>query len=305
MSDVFSEVITNMVGGGAPGAEAAPSSAAPESVSTNSEQSDIQAKPTESQTPAEQLADLDKLQRVRLGGKELTVKELKDSLLRHSDYSKKTKEVAEARKYAENFVYDFKSVLANPSLIAQFKQIYPKQYVEQVEAYLSEQSGAANADQEQVTDTQQLPPEVKAILEKFKQYEPKFEKLDAWETNVKEQETRAIVEQLDTLHERYGSKYPLADPDLVDFRVQMAKEKGVEITKDNLNKVYESVYKSLHEKQKSLSDKQIKTKNDEQVKAGQTARDVGGGAGIIANPPKKYSKISEITADALSRFGGK
>lgn len=279
---------------------------APSQVSEVSGQPELEAKTTEPQTPAA-LADLDKLERVRLGGKELSVKELRDSFLRHSDYTKKTKEVAEARKFAENFHHDFLRVVREPSLIEQFKQIYPKAYHAQVEQYLSEQSGAVDQDQTEEAG-QQIPADVQQVVDKLlaaklKPYEPKFQRLEQWETTVKEQETRAIEEQITTIHDRLEKKYPFADPDLVDFRVQLAKEKGVDITTANLSKVYESVYKDLHEGQKSRLDQQRKTQVDEQVKAGRESRDVGAGVGIPAAPPKKYNSISEVTKDALARFG--
>lgn len=282
-------------------------SAAPENLEVSGQQSPDKATQS-TQTTAERLADLDKLERVRFGGKELSVKELRESLMRQSDYTKKTKELAETRKYSDNFAYDFAKVVRDPSLIGEFKKIYPAQYHALVEEYLKEHQSGQSDSIESVSDVPKgdLPPEVQRLLdEKLKPYEEKFQKLDAWEQNVKEQETKAISDQLDALHDRFGKRYPFADPDLVDFRVQIAKEKGVDITRDNLPHVYEQVYKGLHEAQKSRLDAEQKTKVTEQVKAGQAAKDVGGGTGIPSAPPKKYSKFSEITKDALEAFGGK
>lgn len=254
------------------------------------------------QTTAQQIADLDKLERVRFGGKEQSVKELKAALMRQDDYTRKTKELAETRKYADNFAYDFAKVVRQPDLMAEFKKIYPAQYVEMVESYLKEQGIGQTTEQKTGEDA--VPPDLQRLLEeRLKPYEEKFQKLDAWEQNVKEQETAAISQQLESLHDQYGKKYPFADPDLVDFRVQIAKEKGVEITRDNLGQVYEQIYKSLHEHHEKRLNAQQKAKVKEQVKAGQAAKDVSGGAGIPAAAPKKYSKFSDINKDVFSAFG--
>ena len=256
------------------------------------------------QTTAQQIADLDKLERVRFGGKEQSVKELKAALMRQDDYTRKTKELAETRKYADNFAYDFAKVVRQPALMAEFKKIYPAQYVEMVDSYLKEQSPAQTTEQPDAGGDTQVPPDVQRLLEeRLKPYEEKFQRLDAWEQNVKEQETAAISQRLDSLHDQYGKKYPFADPDLVDFRVQIAKEKGVEITKENLGQVYEQIYKSLHEHHEKRLNAQQKAKVKEQVKAGQSAKDVSGGAGIPAAAPKKYSKFSDINKDVFSAFG--
>jgi hypothetical protein len=280
-------------------------SSAPETTVSPESTGDNQSTPS-TQTTAQQLADLDKLERVRFGGKELSVKELKASLMRQDDYTRKTKELAETRKFSDNFAYDFAKVVKSPSLMAEFKKIYPAQYVEMVESYLKEQGIGQVAEQVDVGGDENLPEHIQKLLEnRLKPYEEKFQKLDAWEQNVKEQETKAISEQLDTLHDRYGKKYPFADPDLVDFRVQIAKEKGVEVTRENLGQVYEAIYKSLHEHQSKRLNAEQKAKVTEQVKAGQAAKDVSGGAGLPAAAPKKYAKFSEITKDVMSQFGGK
>lgn len=261
-----------------------------------------QSTPESTQTTAEKLADLDKLERVRFGGKELSVKELKESLMRHSDYTKKTQEVAEARKYAENFHYDFLKVIRQPSLLAEFKQIYPKQYVQAVEEYLKQNQPAT--EQEQVSGEGETSQAMMRLLEeRLKPFEEKFQSVDSLMQSIREQETQAISDQLDTIHEKLGQKYPFADPDLVDFRVGLAKEKGVEVTKENLSHVYEQIYKGLHEHHEKRLTAQQKAKVTEQVKAGRAARDVKGGTGIPAAPPKKYEKFSDINKDVFSSLG--
>lgn len=300
MAEPFAGVDLNNYEGGS----ASTNDSAPEQVSE--QRSDVQATAPSTQTTAQQIADLDKLERVRLGGKELPAKELRDSYMRHSDYTKKTKELAENRKYADNFAADFMAIVRDPRLVTEFKKIYPSEYHSMVDSYLKEQGLGQAQSVDGQSQGQGGNDELSRLLaEKLKPYEEKFQRLDAWEQNVKEQETRAIGEQLDALHERFGAKYPFADPDLVDFRVQLAKEKGVEISKDNLAQVYEQVYKGLHEAQQSRLTAQQKAKVTEQVKAGRAAKDVGGGVGIPGAPPKKYSKIGDITKDALAAFGGK
>jgi hypothetical protein len=127
----------------------------------------------------------------------------------------------------------------------------------------------------------------------------------AWKAEVQEQKVQATLEQINSMHERMGSKYPFADPDVVDTRVQIAIEKGLEVTKENLASVIENAYKQHHEAIKARFDGQQKSKVEEQVKAGQAARDVGTGGSLTGGAPKKYKKMSDLSKDVEAAFTSK
>lgn len=246
------------------------------------------------QSQATDLTDLDKLERFRFNGREISRKELNDSFMRHADYTRKTQEVAEARKYADNFDADMRTVMENPQLLEELKKVYPAGYVQIAEQILSHRQQQQPGQQPQPADQTKfsLPPEIMA----------KIDKVDKWEREMQERSTQATLEQLDSLHERLGSKYPYADPDVVDRRIELAIDKGLKIDKDNLSRVYENAYKMHNDAYKSRVDAQAKKKVEDQVKAGKQARDVGAGSSPPGNAPKKYGKFSEINKDVFSAF---
>lgn len=248
------------------------------------------------QSQSADIPDLDKLERFRFGGRELTRKELQDSFMMRSDYTRKTQEVAEARKYADNFDSDMRTVLENPQLLEQMRKIYPSGYVQIAEQILSRQKQQPGTQAPPASETMSsLPPEIMA----------KLDKVDKWEKEMQERTTQATLEQLDSLHERMGAKYSYADPDVVDRRIELAIDQGLKITPENLAKVYENAYKMHHESIKSRLDAQAKKKVEDQVKTGKEARDIGAGGSLPGSPPKKYAKFAEINKDAFAHFDGK
>src|ERR1700748_3169479 len=83
------------------------------------------------------ITDLDKLERLPFEVRDWDPKSLKNAMLAHADYTRKTQEIAEARKYADNFSADLGHVMDDPSLLAKMRQIYPAEYVQHAEAILS------------------------------------------------------------------------------------------------------------------------------------------------------------------------
>lgn len=279
---------------GAPQESAPESSSAPESqVSASSDVEGTREAP-KSQTP--DIPDLDKLERFRFGGREMTRKELQDSFMRQSDYTRKTQEVAEARKYADNFRYDLQSVIANPQLLDKMREIYPAEYVKMAEEIIASRPSQSSQSGQQAVDAKpQLPIELQQALQD----------VQAWKSEMQEQKTQATLSQLNSLHEQMGQKYPYADPRLVDTMLVNAAEQGLKLDGNNVARAIENTYKMLHGEQDTRIKSAQKTKVEEQVKAGKQARDIGPGSSIPAAAPKKYKKFAEINADALSAFGGK
>lgn len=252
-------------------------------------------KSQESASP--EIPDLDKLERFRFGGREMTRKEFENERMMRQDYTRKTQELSESRKYATNFHIDLGHVVANPQLLDKFKEIYPQEFVDIAEKILSQRAPQAGSQPAQATEAskQPLPMEVQEALRDVK----------AWKAEVQEQKVQATLEQINSMHERMEQKYPFADPDVVDTRVQIAIEKGLEVTKDNLSKVIENAYKQHHDAIKSRLDSQQKSKVEEQVNAGKAARDVGTGGSPSGGAPKKYKKMSDLSKDVEAAFSSK
>jgi hypothetical protein len=254
----------------------------------------------EAQSQAPDVVDLDKLERFRFGGKEYSKddwsKEWESSRLRYSDYTKKTQEVAEARKYAENFSADLVWVAEDPqSRIEQLKKVYPKQYVDAAERLLSRVS-SPSAQQPKATSS--LPPELKQVMDEVSE----------WKQSVREQEKRAALTQIEGLHQQYSSKYPYADADVVDTRVMLALE-DLKMTKEELSRelprIYEQAYKQHNDQLLAKAQSREKAKVEEQVKAGKAARDTGPGGTTPGQAPKKYGRLSEVGEDLMRAIGGK
>ncbi len=272
-------------------------SGAPEEKSSEGTQEAVKSQAPSSEQKAQEILDLDKLDRFRFGGRELTLKQLRDEHMMRQDYTTKTQKLSEARKYADNFHYDLSHVVSNPQLLDKFREVYPKEYVEIAERVLSYRNQQAGNQQAPAVEPskQPLPLEVQEALQDVK----------AWKAEVQEQKVQATLEQINSMHERMGTKYPFADPDVVDTRVQIAIEKGLEVTKENLASVIENAYKMHHEAVKAKFDSQQKNRVEEQVNAGKAARDVGTGGIPSGGAPKKYKKMSDLSKDVEAAFSSK
>src|SRR3990167_2821971 len=74
------------------------------------------------------IPELDKFERVKWEGKDWSLKDLKNSVLMHSDYSRKTQEISEERKFYDNLRYDLDAIRKNPDLESKFKELYPEKF---------------------------------------------------------------------------------------------------------------------------------------------------------------------------------
>lgn len=259
---------------------------------------------------SQELVDLDKLERFRFGGQEASFKdifgdkrpktldELRNSFMMRGDYTRKTQEVAEARKYAENFDADLSRVIGDPQKwLPVMRQMYPESYVKTAEAVINRMQGGQAASQQPTAATpkMELPAEFQEALKEVKE----------WKAQVQEQVNQATLEQLNSVHERLGTKYPFADPEVVDTRVMRAMERGLKIDKANLGDVLEKAYKDHNDTQKARVDAQQKTKVEEQVKAGKSSRDIGAGGSPLGHTPKKYKKLEDIKHDVIAGLTSK
>lgn len=228
----------------------------------------------------QEIVELEKLERFRFDGRELTPKELKDAYMMRSDYTRKTQELAEARKYADNFEIDLERVMKNPQLLAEMKKLYPPAYVQLAEKSLKAGQGSVEPKTESAMT---LPPQLQSALEKVERYEKA----------MAEQQVQASLETLNSHHERFSQKYPFADPDVVDSRLQVLIDKGADVNRENLGRVIENAYKQHHEAVMSRLNAQKKQKVEEQVTAGKKARDTGPNGAPPGQAPKKWKSIHD------------
>lgn len=224
------------------------------------------------------ILELDKFEKFKFGGKEITKKDLEEwqkGYMRQTDYTKKTQEVSEQRKYVENIRYDLKKVLDNPSLADEFKSVYPKEYHEILDALLTKEKAANPEPAKEVAE--QKPAQIS---------DPR---LDEVYNFYKEQEYKAVKVEIDRIFDSLSQKYPRANESEVITLAQGLRAKGEKLDE----KTYEELFKDSHAKIESL----FKQWQSDQVKAQKQvntkSKDVGAGGGVPGAAPKVAKNIKE------------
>lgn len=235
--------------------------------------------------PAE-LTDIDKLERFRFEGREWTAKELRDARLRQDDYTRKTQEIAETRKYVDNFGADLDRVIANRKLLAQMERVYPKEFVERAKAILAKIPEGQSQPQES-TQPKQADPELEEAKAEIKQ----------WREERRTAEIEQIQTWLDTTHETLSKKYPLAEKEIVEARAEAAARLHKTVIDE---KTLEKLYKQNHGEISSRFEAHYKGKVTKQLEAGKEARDMGAGGGTPSGAPQSPRTIKEATRAALA-----
>lgn len=245
---------------------------------------DLEGAPS-TQTP-ESILDLDKHERFRWQGRDWTREELQKAYMMQSDYTRKTAELSESRKYATNFDADLERVIENPELMSQLKAIYPPSYVKMAERVLSrmqerEQSGQSPVSQQtqgQPTDYEKV---MRTILDK------ELAPLKEWKEQVSQQqyeaEVRTIQAELDTKFDKLQAKYPEASQREVHTLIDAAIKRGE--TPDD--KLFEKLFKESHTSFEKRYTERQKKQVEEQKKASAKARDIGVGGGTPGQAPVK------------------
>lgn len=253
---------------------------------------DISRTAEKSEAPKDYL-DLDKLERFRFAGREWSPKELRNAHLRHEDYTRKTQETAEARKYADNFAHDIRAVIENPHRISEFRQVYPKSYVEAAQRILERMQGSGQTPQHSDPAKPNDP-----MMQKLSSLEEKFSALEAEKFKGEVEQTEAwLNSQFETL----TKKYPYANSEVVTARAEVASRQGTEITKEVLDKLFKASDNEI----KAQWEKRYKEKVQEQIKAGSKAKDTGTGGGIPGGAPKGFKTIKEATNQFIQDFTAK
>lgn len=238
---------------------------------------------------AQEILDLDKLERFRFNGREWNPKEFRNTQLMREDYTRKTQELAEARKYADNFAHDLQAVAKDRSLFEKFKSIYPREYVALAEKHLN--NGQTPNPQGDATKPQSQDPRLESL----------FERVEKWEASQREAEVKQIQSWLDNQYSTLSKKYPLADHEVINARAEVAAKQGTEITQA----VLEKLFKANDQEIKAKWEGHYKTKVNQQKEAGLKGRDVGPGGGVPSGEPKRARTIKEATQIAIEDLTGR
>ncbi len=238
---------------------------------------------------AEAITDLDKLERFRFAGREWKPKDLHSAYLMREDYTRKTQELSETRKYVDNFAADLRTVAKEPGRLEEFKRIYPREYVELAMKYL--ESGKAANPQERAQPTQTEDPKVAEL----------YDKVAKWEQVQKENEVTQIQSWLDNTFSTLGKKYPFANAEVINARAEVAARQGTQITENVLDKLF----KANDQEIKSKFEQLYKGKVNQQLNVGKKGKDMGSGGGTPSAAPRTAKTIKEATRLALEDLGAR
>jgi hypothetical protein len=285
--------------GTTPDSSGAPSGAPSDSAPSGAQPVSSEGAPS-SQAPgkADTLPDLDKLERFRFEGREWKKEELRRAYLRNEDYTRKTQELAETRKYADNFAHDLRVVVSDPSRLEDMRRIYPREFVERAEEILKLRGGL---DSKKPSEPQPANDPVKAELEAIRrEREADRRDIEAWKETQRQSQIEHLQAWVNQQHETLSKKYEWAAtvPQLVEMRAEVAANQGVKITAEVMEKIYKAVDGEIRAKW----DEKYKGKVTRQTTVNREAKDVGPGGGAPIEGPKKFSTIKDATADWLKRL---
>lgn len=233
--------------------------------------------------PSQDFVDLDSVSKFRFGGKEWTPKEFQGAYMMQADYTRKTQQLAEERKYFDNLNADLAAVKQNPTLEAKFREIYPAKY----HAYLDyvAQKKEAQGNQNNQQNYQQNDP---AYMRRF----------EALEADMNARKVEAINAELDARFKTLSERYPLADEEAAIARAQALHSKGIQLTDTVWDKVWKEVSDKNMERFKKYGSEQV----NKQKTANQKGKDAAPGGGIPGQAPKRPRTIKEASAYALEEM---
>jgi hypothetical protein len=257
-----------------------------------------------SEEKLQEIIDLDKTQKFKWQGKEWTAEELRKATLLQSDYTKKTQELAETRKYADNFATDLERVLRNPDLLGAMAKVYPKEYVARARSILAMRSpnAEAGAPEGQKSETN-LPPELQEKLSKLDEI---LEWREQEAKRAQEMEVERIEERIDNAFNKFGKTYQYADEAAVlaklSAAVDSAKMRGEQL--ELTDKLVETLFKQSHERISQLISTQAKNTLKTQQAASKKALDTGTGGEPATKPPVKMTMKEAKAAMERHLMGG-
>lgn len=239
----------------------------------------------------EQPVEIDNLDRYRYQGRPL--KDWENGYMRQSDYTQKTTQLAQERRYYDNLSVDLDRVRGNPQLAEQFRAIYPEKFHGYLRYVLE------NSTQSPQNPNGQSP------ASQYARLDPAMEmRINSLEKNFRDREVAAISAELDNKFRTLGQKYPFADEEACVARAQalLSKMKEADPLNGNLrisDKQWDAIWKGVHDRNYKLSDSNYKKQVQEQVKANKRSSDVGRGGGNPGQAPRQFKTVKEATEAAL------
>lgn len=245
------------------------------------------------QTP--EMVELDKLERFRFQGRDMTPKELRDQIMMRDAFTRNSQQVAEARKYADNFAADLAVVIENPERLEEMRRLYPPDYIKAAERALAREKQRSEGHSEQAEYA--LPEEVTRRLEKL-------DELTQWKATVDERVQQANEarsdQELESWFTNCAKKFESADMDVVNVKALALAEQLEAQGKKFSEKDLEKLFKADHDFREKKFEERYSQRFKTQKAAATKATDMGAGGGVPSTPALKPRTMKEATAQALA-----
>lgn len=244
-----------------------------------------------SQSMANAIAELDKMEKFRFEGQEYTPKALKEAILRMKDYTQKTQEHSrtvesfkQEQKFYDNLWADLELVRKDPNLATEFIKLYPEKFHSALKQVLNESTGQGASTQG--AKAPQIDVELHGRLNKLEKF-------------YQDQEIAKNTTEINSLIDKYSKQFPKAIPKLAIADVFEAYNSGVKPTAET----WEQAFKASEDYMKERLKAEYGELQKKQTVANAKARDVDSGGGTPGRAPKKFGSLKEVTdyaADSLS-----
>lgn len=233
-----------------------------------------------------EFVDIDQPDKYRYQGRPL--KEWESGFMRQGDYSRKTQELAQERKYYDNLSADLDKVRNQPELAEQFRKIYPEKF----HSYLRYVERENSAPKEERTNYAKLDPS----------YESRIQRI---EESIRGKEIETINSELDRKFEGLSKKFPYADEEAVIARAQalLDRMKQNDPMNENLrisDKQWEALWKSQHDRAFGLASSKYNENVKAQLKAHKAGSSSGPGGAIAGQAPRQFKTLKEATEAAMA-----
>lgn len=239
-----------------------------------------------------QILDLDSHEKFLYKGREVTRQELESGHMRHEDYTRKTQEIAQERRYFANLDADLEKVRNNPSLAEEFKRIYPEQYhnfLRYTQSNSATRPQSAGSGQSGNYDPELM---------------TRFERL---ERAHQEREVAAINSEIENISQKYSKKYPYADEEPVLARAQALVDHmkktlppGQQVRISEMQ--WDALWKSVNDRSKAISENAHKKQVQDQIAANRKGSDVASGGGVPGHAPRNFKNLREASDAARRDF---
>ena len=248
---------------------------------------------TESAAPvAPQSTDIDSLSEFSFQGQKYTPTQLAKLLGEHQQLSQTLPEAEKYREFAENLEIDLEKVVRNPSLAAQFKAAYPKQFHAVVDRLIG---GRPDASQE--TAKAAVP---KEFAEKFHALEQKVSayEQEKYQAQVAQQEAY-LQKVVDPLFEKYPYAKPREVQNAVFAQAQAMVEQGYKMTDAAWDRLVKETHLAIKKQSDQLRQLEIKA----QTEKGAAGADTGAGGSPPGQAPARGPRnLKEAEMEALRRI---